>query len=188
MSDRGAQNCTTKDSSISRHGAQNCTTNQSVLDIAFGAAAAKLYGKSPLLSIINPAISDPAHRLLALLAVPGIGESVLSVEDIVSLMRWSARKVKYRLAELRRLGIVEVSRAPNKPNAYRIKSEVFAEIRRETRTERVMKAKPKLHPCEACRRLTGGKSAYCRTCRADKRTEQISRRVAREEIARPRSA
>lgn len=183
------QKCGTKDTSLSRHPEQKCGTKSAdrseISDIVGSSRGEKLWGRGPLLAIVNQALSDAGYRFLNLLSVPGIEGTAVPVEELAAAMGWSKRKVEKKLAEIVRLGVIEVSRAPNQPNAYRLKEGVFNHMRRETRTERVMKAKPKFHPCESCRRLTPMKAIYCKTCLRDKRVEQISRRVAREEIAKP---
>lgn len=159
---------------VSKRGGQTCPTKsalpRSILELISSKAAKKLHGQCPLLGIINPAISDAAHRLKDLLSVPGFGsgESVISVREIGVAMKWSERKVKYCISQLVNTGAVEVSREPNKPNTYRIKSAVFETLRQQTSTERVMKSRPVLRPCCKCRRpCVPNKAGWCRKCTGD---------------------
>tara|TARA_R110000868_G_scaffold186733_2_gene429209 strand:+ start:2307 stop:2804 length:498 start_codon:yes stop_codon:yes gene_type:complete len=149
-----------------------------------GPGAASLFSKVPVLATVNPAISDAVHRLLTFMAIPGMGDgtSVLSAPEIAESLGWSLRKAKYCIADLLRLNIVAVDRKTGKPNAYAIRSEVFAALPRQTRTERLLKSKPLLAACRACLRLGVLKFGECLPCRKDKKLTAKVRCVVKEEI------
>ena len=169
--------------------AQACTLDSaprnSIADILASSGAAKLYGRGPLLAIVNQAMSDAAFRVLSLLAVPAIEQTAVAVTDIAAAMSWSERKAKYCLAQLKKLGVIDVSRKKGEPNVYRICSEVFVDLPRQTRTERVLRAKPVLHMCATpgCLKLCPLYREVCKSCAAEKRVERTARRVFREERA-----
>lgn len=183
-----AENCTGLSFSEVKNHAQTCTGRDaklaSVLDRIVGGGAARRFSKVPVLATLNPAISDAAHRLLSFMAVPGVGDgkSVMSAPDMGTALGWSERKVKYCVAELLQLRVIAVERKDGQANAYAIQSEVFAEIPRQTRTERLMKAKPALAPCRACLRLGVLKFGECLLCRKDKKLTDRVRRVVKEEM------
>jgi hypothetical protein len=186
-----AKNCTGLSFSEVKNHAQTCTGRDTKLapvwDRLIGAGADRRFSKVPVLATLNPAISDQAHRLLTFMAVPGVGngKSVMSAPDMGMALGWSERKVKYCVAELLRLGVIAVERKQGQANAYAIRSDVFAEIPRQTRTERLITAK-ELSPCLKCRkpcrpdRTTG----WCRGCKADVALDARIRRIATAVVAR----
>lgn len=183
-----AQVCTTPCSfSEPKNRAQVCTTPQeraaakrSVEDIVSSPAAARMFGKISLLALINPAITDGQIRVLALLAVPGLGTGrlVISAAELAVSLRWSLRKVKYCLSRLLKLGVLSVNRQAGRPNAYVIQSEVFRGIERGTRTQRIMTEKLDIAPCLKCqKRCRPDAAGWCRPCR---RTVELQGQIRRE--------
>lgn len=184
-----AKNCTGTVLSVSRNRAQTCTGQvQKVAPVSekiTGPGAASLFSKVPVLATVNPAISDAAHRLLTFMAIPGLGDgtSVLSAPEIAESLGWSLRKAKYCIADLLRLDIVAVDRKTGKPNAYAIRSEVFAAIPRQTRAERIIRAKT-LVKCLKCPKLfPGHKTGWCLKCRREVELDAKIRRIATAVVA-----
>lgn len=79
---------------------------------------AELFYEYPLSVILNRELSNAAFCLLGVLGATKA--TAASVNDLSYALSWSRRKTLYKIAELEKLGAIQVSRTPGDVNAYRI--------------------------------------------------------------------
>jgi biotin operon repressor len=153
----------------------------------------KMWGKVPLLTIVDDSLSDFAFRVHALFAVPTLqgGAIALSYKEIAKTMSCSERQVQRAIHELEAHGYIKVSRRHNCRNSYSLStaSHVDDAIVTVHRTSALTR-------CAECkkRRMCDARTGWCKGCirnvelnltidrRVDKKLDE--RGIVRDEMAR----
>jgi hypothetical protein len=152
-----------------------------------------LWGKVPLLSVVDDNLSHFAFRVLALFSVKPLSGDVieLSHREIAEAMTCSERQAIRGVAELERAQYLEVSRRHNMRNSYRMNLALEAKARAaapapeevvQAVLPRVPDAAVKCGRCrKPCRKV--GKAGWCRSC---VETSELAARVesARAKVGR----
>jgi hypothetical protein len=146
-----------------------------------------LWGKVPLLGVVDDNLSHFAFRVLALFSVKPLSGDVveLSHKEIAEAMTCSERQAIRVVAELERGKYVEVSRRHNIRNSYRLKPANTGSV--VSTAARVVVAvaltSPNAVKCGRCRIRCRkvGKAGWCRSC---VETSELAARVksARAEL------
>jgi hypothetical protein len=147
-----------------------------------------LWGKVPLLGIVDDSLSHFAFRVLSLFSVKPLSGDVieLSHKEIAEAMTCSKRQAIRVVAELERAEYVEVSRRHNIRNSYRLKignTGAVASIPAGVVLAVDLKAPSATVKCGRCRKPCRkvGKAGWCRSC---VETSELAARVksARTEL------
>ena len=146
---------------------------------------AALWGKVPLLSVVDDNLSHFAFRVLALFSVKPLSGDVieLSHREIAEAMTCSERQAIRGVVELERARYVEVSRRHNIRNSYRLKLPnpgAVASTPAEVVQAAALKAPKAAVTCGRCRKPCRkvAKAGWCRSC------VETSELAARVESAR----
>ena len=130
------------------------------------------WGRASLLAIVDPKLSDSAHRLLCLLAAVGVNEPdvPLSYEEIAWAFGCSKRQAIRWMTELVHLGYVTVTKRHNSINVYHIPFLASAA------------AVSASHACAKCNRsgLKLSRACYCKGCERKMVAETKARMAAAE--------
>jgi hypothetical protein len=149
-----------------------------------------LWGKVPLLGVVDDNLSHFAFRVLALFSVKPLSGDVieLSHKEIAEAMTCSERQAIRGVAELERAKYVEVSRRHNIRNSYRLNLATAGSVASTPAGVALavaLKAPEAAVKCGRCRRpcCKVGKAGWCRSC---VETSELAARVesARAELGR----